>query len=288
MSNIIMGFPNLADKCVLSGGSWTSTLPLSNLQDRRISKKARSTNLLAASTKFQFSLDKDRITNLFAIIGHNLTTSAQFRVTANTTNSFVSPAYDSGWKDVWVDMADGIYGGLEWESDSFWSWKMDPEEAAYYPGLAFNYIENIVTYRYWQVEFLDTSNTAGYIEIGRLFCGNSFEPESNASFSWSLGYEDPSIVEEAYGGAEYYDKKARYRVSRFGLDYLNDLEAMTTALAASRILGTTDEVLLIWDRSDNNNLMRQSFLGRLRTLSPIENPDPIRFTTSFELKEIIA
>lgn len=288
MSNLIMGFPNLAEKCSLSGGSWLASLPLSNLQDRRISKRARSTNATTASTQFRFTLDKERIINLFAVIGHNLTTSAQFRIRGNTSATFSTPLYDSGWKDVWSDMADGIYGGLEWESDSFWSWKMAPEESAYYPGLAFEYAENIVTYRYWQIEFNDVSNPDGYIEIGRLFVGNSFEPETNASFGWNLAYEDASIIEEALGGAEYYDYRPKYRVARFGLNWLSDVEAMTTALGASRILGVTDEVLLIWNRDDSNNLMRQSFLGRLRTLSPIENPDPIRFTTSFEIKEIIA
>lgn len=288
MANIIMGFPNLADKCVLSGGSWQASLPITNLQDRRISKKARSINATTASTQFQFTLDKERIVNLIGVIGHNLTTSAQFRLKGNTSASFASPLYDSGWKDVWVDMADGIYGGLEWESDSFWTWKMDAEEAAYYPGLAFESIDNIVTYRYWQIEFSDTGNPSGYVEIGRLFVGNSFQPESNVSFGWSLAYEDNSVIESAIGGAEYYDNRPKYRVARFGLNWLSDLEAMTTALGASRILGVTDEILLIWDKDDGNNLMRQSFLGRLRTLSPIDNPDPIRFTTSYEIKEIIA
>jgi len=288
MSNIIMGFPNLADKCTLSGGSWLASLPLTNLQDRRISKKTRSTNTATASTQFQITLDKERIVNLFAVVGHNLSTSAQFRIRGNTSASFSTPLYDSGWKDVWVDMADGIYGGLEWESDSFWTWKMDPEEAAYYPGLAFEFIENIVTYRYWLIEFSDLTNSDGYVEIGRLFVGNSFLPENNASFSWSLGYEDGSMIEEAIGGAEYYDQRPKYRVCRFGLDWLGETEAMTTALGASRILGVTDEVLLIWDKDDGNNLMRQSFLGRLRSLTPIENPDPVRFTTAYEIKEIIA
>lgn len=288
MSNVTLGFPNFADKTTLSGGSWSASLPLSNLKDRRISKRARSTDATLASTLFQFTTDKSRIINVIAVVGHNLTTDAKYRIRGNTSASFSSPLYDSGWQDVWSDMANAIYGGLEWEADSFWSWKMDSEEAAFYPGIAFNVLSGIINYQYWQIEFSDTGNPNGYVEIGRLFVGNSWQPTYNASFGWALGYEDESLVEESLGGAEYYDNRPKFRVLKFGLDYLTASEATTTALGISRMLGITDEVLVIWDKSDTTNLMRRSFLGRPRTLSPIDNPDPVRFTTAFEIKEIIA
>lgn len=288
MANLILGFPNQADKATLAGGSWVSTLPLTNLQDRRISKKARSSNATLAATKFTFALDKSRVTGLVAIVGHNLSATATWRVTANTSNSFTTPAYDSGWDDVWSDVSDVTFGTLEWESDSFWTWKISDEESAYYPGLALNIPTTAVSYQYWQIEFNDTTNSAGYIQIGRLFIGSTWQVTNNASYGWSLAYEDGTLIEEGIGGAEYYDTRPRYRVMRIGLDYLTKAEATSTALGASRVLGTTGEVLLIWDKDDSDNIMRRSFLGRLRTLNPIENPDPVRYTTAYEIKEIIA
>lgn len=288
MANVILGYPNVVDQASLSGGSWVSSLPLANLQDRRISKKARSSNLLVSSTKFTFTLDKSRLIGVVALVGHNLSATATWRVCANATNSFSTPDYDSGWQPVWTDIAAATFGTLEWESDSFWTWKLSDEETAYYPGLALDVLPAVQTGQYWQVEISDTSNAAGYVEIGRVFVGSSWQVTNNASFGWGLGYEDNTIIEESIGGAEYYDQRPRYRVIKFGLDYVTTTEGLGVALGASRVLGTSGEILLVWDSTDADNLMRRSFMGRLRSLSPLDNPDVTRYTTAFEIKEIIA
>lgn len=57
MSNLIIGAPIYSDAQLLTtpplaGGSWLAGLPLTNLQDRRLSKVARSTNAALTSTQF--------------------------------------------------------------------------------------------------------------------------------------------------------------------------------------------------------------------------------------------
>jgi hypothetical protein len=288
MANLLLGYPNRADDvCVLAGGSWVDSLPLTNLQDRRIAKRARSSNTNLTSTQFTITLDKSRALNVIALVGHNLTTDARFRIRGNSSNNCTSPDYDSGWKDVWQDLATSTLGTLEWESDGFWSWKIDPEEAKYYPGMALCVFDYTRTNQYWIVEIDDETNSDGYVEIGRLFVSTSWEVSNNVSYGWNIAYEDNSIIETSLSGAEYFDKRPLNRAVTLSLDWLSETEGLTTAWGVSRILGVTGEVLFVWDKDDSDNLMRRSFIGRLKQLDPIENPDPIRFKTAFEIKEVI-
>lgn len=288
MANILLGFPNYADSYTLSGGSWVASLPLSLLQDRRISKRARSSSLLLAATQFTITLDKLRATAVIAIAGHNLSASAKYRITGSTNAGFSTLIYDSGWNDVWTDTLDPLTGGLEWEDDNFWPMKMTTQEIAYYPGLLLHVLSPITACLYWKIEIDDTSNPAGYIDIGRLIFADAWQPESNMSYGWNIAYEDATSVEDALGGAEYFDNRPRYRVIRIPMDYINRSESMRQALGISRVLGISGEVLVITDPKEKENLMRTSFLARPRSLSPLENPDPLRFSSAFEFKEIIA
>ena len=90
MSNCVFGFPVYSDVGVLqtpalSGGSWESDLPLTNLQDARLAKVARSTNALAASTCFDLDLGTSRSVRVHSLWKHNLSSAATARVRAFTT-----------------------------------------------------------------------------------------------------------------------------------------------------------------------------------------------------------
>jgi hypothetical protein len=95
MANAVFSYPNYSDVSdqvtpILSGGSWNSSFPLTNLQDAVLSKVARSTNATAASTKFNVDLVSPRGISRVIIPSHNLSSSATARVRA--TNQ---PAWSS-------------------------------------------------------------------------------------------------------------------------------------------------------------------------------------------------
>lgn len=63
----------------LSGGSWEAGLPLTNLQDRRLHRVARSTDAAVASTVFTVDLGTDRAVRLVAIPKHNISAAGTVR-----------------------------------------------------------------------------------------------------------------------------------------------------------------------------------------------------------------
>lgn len=284
MANVLLGYQNRADDATLSGGSWTVGLPLTNLQNRVLSNPARSSDALVVSTKFNVTLDKARPVRVIGLIRHNISTGGLHRFTAYSDAGRTTLVYDSGWLDTWPAIYD--VEDLEWEDDNFWELTISEEDRAGFQWNVFHCPTDLVYERYWTVEVNDTDNDDGYVEIGRLFVGNSFSPDTNMSYGQSIGYESRSSVEEAWDGTEYFDERLAPRVIRFSFEWLSTDEAMRV-LDIQRVSDITKELAVIYDPDETAQAVRRSFLGRIRKLSEIEQHLFEIHGTAFEVKELL-
>lgn len=284
MSNTIIGYQNRIDVATFAAyGSWSATLPLINIQNRRLGKKARSTNAINASTKLRFSLDQSRIIGSVAIVSHNLTSLATWRYRAYSDSGYTGLVYDSGIIDAWPLMPFGTY---EWEDSRFWDLQLSAEEIALFTK-SIVYVPSVVAdARYYEIEFFDNTNAAGYVELGRIFVGSVYQPKLNMNLGASIGDETNTVIDTSISGAEYFDRRTSNRVARFTLDNLDYNESIING-DIIKISGTDAEVLYIYDDSSALNLNRRAFLGRLQTLSPIQQPYNTRYQTSYEIKELL-
>ena len=72
MADLIIAARNWADGGTLFGGSWSGKLPLTNLQDRQITKVARTMDTALASTQLDADLGAGKLVSLVALLRHNL------------------------------------------------------------------------------------------------------------------------------------------------------------------------------------------------------------------------
>jgi len=260
MSNCIFGFPIYSDVGVtytptLSGGSWSASLPLTNLQDRRLSKVARSTNALAASTTFDVDLGVARAVRVVSLPKHTISSAGTIRVRgSNTAGVFTSPGYDSGTVTVWP-------AGITAETSE----GMNLGFVAIVPVAA-------VAMRYWRIEITDTTNPAGYVDIGRLVIAAGWQPTINLAYGARIGVETDTTREVTDGGAAIYNEKPKRRTAVFTIENLPELEAMTSPFDMMRIVGTSRQLMFVFDPADTTLMHRRSFLAVMRELSPIEFP----------------
>lgn len=193
--------------------------------------------------------------------------------------------YDSGVLSVWPAIYTTLE--LEWEDDNWWTGQLsDADLAGYTWNLIHIFPENMLMKQY-KIELFDAENTDGYIEIGRLFMSPAYQPTRNMEYGESIGYETNTRIAAAPSGTEYFDAQNSYRVARFRLGFIDTNEAMTNIFEMQRILGNDGEVLYIFDPDDTNHKLRRSFLGRLRELSPIEQPYLEKHQSAFEIKELL-
>jgi len=285
MANAILAYGNLIDAASLSGGSWLPALPLTNLQDRRLGKIARSTTAGTSDTKFDIDLGSTKLFRVVALVNHNFSLAAQYRVRSSTVPTFASTVDDSGWVDVWPVIYP--FGTLPWGHPSWWGGRTSAEIIAGYRAPVVYTLPVSSNAQYVRVEISDPTNGVGYVNLGRVFIADGWQPVRNMVYGASLAWEDRSEVQEGPSGAEFYNPRAAPRVARIALENMSQDEAMATAFEIQRTAGVTQEVFFIWDPADDTHSLRREFLGRLRSLSPIENPGPDRWRSPFEIKELL-
>lgn len=286
MSNVTLGMMNFADEATLSSGSWMTTLPITNMKNRRLSKVARSSNALAASTKFDIALTKARAIRVLSLIGHNLSVSATVRIYADDAADFVTPIYDSGSINVWPT---GTIPQelLDWEGDNFWLGTISQSAVAGYQAPFISLMTTSVTAQYWRVVITDTTNPDGWVQIGRLYIADAWTPTVNMDYGTDLSFEDVSAFETSLTGEEFFEQRQKRRKFKFTLGSLSATEGWSYAMELERMAGTTGEVLAIADPADAVNAPRRNFLGRLVSLSGLANNKPNRMTKTFEIAEVL-
>ncbi|KQT51977.1 hypothetical protein ASG43_20570 [Aureimonas sp. Leaf454] len=288
--NCMILFPNRADPAkgalpgaVLSGPTWA--LPLSNLQTRRLSQVARSLNTQPANTFFNVAMGGERQIKALALIRHNLTVTASWRIRAwYTADGIANPVYDVT-EDVYPSL--GFTEDLPWESEAWWDGKPLSEELEGYTQLGIHIIPDYVSAPNWRIEIFDQNNPAGFVEAGRLFMADGWQPSQNYAYGGSHGVETKTSVEESLSGAEFFDRRQPYRVARIGFEYLDQDEALLKGLDLQRRAGTDAEVLWIASPGNRRTLTQTSFIGRFRQLSAWEQVVFERANIAFEIKELL-
>ncbi|WP_454735362.1 hypothetical protein [Cupriavidus necator] len=309
MANVLLAHPNIVDAATLSGGSWQA--PLSNLLDRRLAKLARSTSAAMAHTTFDVDLGVGKLMSVVALVRHNVSTQGRWRVRITNDATFNSNLYDSAYENdpppaadnsLSLDFMGGTYGAwvpewpiawptfytpaaLEWEADNFWSGSIPEAIRKEYPSMLLIVLPRPLSARYVRFEFDDTTNPDGYLEFGRVFLGSGWQPVKNAAYGATFGWETDTTVRRSLGGTPYFDPKPTRRVHHFELDSLNKDEALGRVFELQRSAGVHKEVLVIWDKDDPVNLIRQSYLARLRQLNPLAQPFFNNYSTTIETEE---
>ena len=138
--------------------------------------------------------------------------------------------------------------------------------------------------RYLTVEIDDTTNAAGYVQAGRLFVANAFQPAINASYGLQSGRDDLSTVTSSISGVRYATARRRPRTEKFTLQYALQAEADRIHEMYGEI-GAVDEVLYVPDPADSSFSQRYGFLGYLEQLGPLDYPIPLRRSIPFQVKE---
>lgn len=220
------------------------------------------------------------------LVGMNLFIGATVRVRVYTRDTDTTPVYDSDNFQVYP-VGTVPFGSALWGTEQWWGGVPSQEDLKTHANNVIHILPEVVYAETVRVDIVDTSNPLGYVEVGRMFVGDGWQPGINMSYGASLGYESRTTVEEAIGGAEYFDVRKPARVAQFKLDALTETEAVGRVMDMQRLVDVHGEVMYIWDPEDTSHLARRSFLGRLRELNPIEHPYYNNFSTAFEVKELL-
>lgn len=287
--NCILAFPDyvVGSQSTFDGGSWEADLPLGNLLRPEFALVARSTDADAESTRFWIDLGAPMDVQVAALVRHNLSTLARVRIRGFLAqDEGGEPECDTGWRELYGEVRP--FEDLYWGHPSLWDGKYSPEEAALYDMPFVAVFRDAPVARHWLVEIDDESNADGYVQLARLVLCPGWQPSFNMSYGASLAVEDERPVQPSPSGAEFWGAGAKRRVVRFQLGFLPNDEALQWVADMQWRLGTSGQLMFVWRPDDPAHMHRRSFLGRLRTLSPLEQAFHGRMTAPFEIVEVVA
>lgn len=254
----VFGWPIYSDRSVsvtpsFSGGDWQSTLPLTNLSDRRLSRVARSVDATTDSTQFIVDLGAERVIGLLALVKHTMSEGARVRWSASDAiDGFGAPLYVTGWLDVWP------IGATREDVDGL--------------NLAHVHVTtDDVSARYWQCEIDDTANADDYVDVARLVIAGTWYPSTGMAVGAKLGMESATERVVTDGGAALYRQKAMRRMWDFSIPMLEEVESFQVVWKMIRQLGIHGQAFFVFDINDPF-MHERAFLCVLRELSLIEYP----------------
>lgn len=286
-ANALLAFPNLADvdyyTPTFSGGAWSPSAPLTNLQQRFLAYKSRSLNCTTAATQFTIDLKTSRPIKVIVIPRHNLSIDATVTATITASSGNVVATQT---QDVWPVVYP--FGTLAFENPSWWNGKLTAENSRYYPMPVMIVLDEQAVGRYVKLAFSDTANAAGYVELSRLFIAPGWQPTTYMDMGARVGVTDSTIVTTSLGGADFFDVREKRRTAAVNFPYLPRDEAFANALDMQVRLGLAGQFFFSYDPTDLSNLHRHSFLATLTALDPLTASAYGFQGASFAIKEVVA
>jgi hypothetical protein len=274
MQNCLFAWPDrLLDSAsystVLSGGSWNTDFPLANLKSTLLSKKARSADALAASTKFDSDLGTARAVRVIALLRHNAGSAATVRVRAYSDSGYTTLVHDAGTVSFWPEGYPAAEDKKRYQEDFY------------------IVLSSTQTARYWRTEIVDTANPAGYFEMGRCIFAPAYQPAINMIYGANIGLTTDTSSDRSLGGVDYFDRREPRRVQQFTLNSLDEAEAFNNVFDMQWDRGIDRELLFVHDPGDTGIMLkRRAFLSTLRQLSAIEYPYGDVHSVGFEVGEV--
>lgn len=246
----LLGHTNQIDSATLSGGTWEDDYPITNLQNKRLMRKARSAS---TSATVVVTLPAATDIGIVAVCSHNLTDAATVRVQGGT--------FDSG--------AETVYPAQPFSRKDY-ACLVQPEESA----------------ATWTITIEDASNPAGYVEFGRIFIGPTFAPATCVDWGFSDGLISASTMQESLGGPEYFFDLSVRRSWSGQFSWLTTEEAAEFR----RIMRSSDiggEVYWVARSEAVTTAGEFWFLGRFSELSPIAYPYLSTHSVPVSIRELI-
>lgn len=149
------------------------------------------------------------------------------------------------------------------------------------------YFAKVTTCRAMVLDIVDTSNTDGYIEVGKIVAGDYWSPTYNTEFGLSVGVSDSSTKTRTQNGSLVTDIGTSNKYLSFSLNYLTYTDR-NTLYDIINTIGTKASlyVSLFPEDADTGKEYIHQIYGRLSDLATISHPMYTVYASSINIEEV--
>lgn len=257
MGKTLLGYPDYTRATTtlvsnVGGVEWDTTLPLTNLRTQLLSHVARSATAATNATWWKLDMGEVMPTRVVSLMGHNISVDGTVRVRGYLANG-TTVAYDSGTVRVWpasFTVADVAANPNNWTLP----------------------LASVVNAQIWRVDVYDSTNSAGYIQIGRCWISPAWNPTVGVSYDSNILYEPRSIPEESLGGELWFDTRLPRRVAAIAFPDLSDVEKRTGALIQKNISNSSEMLYVENYEHAAEDMLLWAFPVTAKQYDPLKSP----------------
>lgn len=261
-------------------GTAIPSLPVTHTQiynNSRIFRSPVSTD--SPDTKIVFDFDSVEYIDSFAMWRHNLTVDSRVRLQLfegiNRTGALV---FDSGFfeGDIPKTLGDLSWGRDELGASSNTDWKLKSRS---------KWLDQPVAARSGILTIIDKENPDGYIEIGRIYCGDAFSPTINVDLGHSFSWDSDSEVLPTAGGTVHSIYSEVYRTLTFNMSHLTSADRAVFAEALRTVSKTNDIFVSLRPGVGGATERDYTFAGKFVEV-PRLTAQPSRYETTCTIREV--
>lgn len=228
------------DAATITGSSEESSdLADDNVVNNAPGRVWRTTDV--SSENIVFDLGAATTLTCFAIFNFNFTSGATITLQGNASDSWGSPSYSQA-----LTIATNADGNVIKRIVFF----LDEE------------------YRYWRLLMVDSGNTDGYLEVGRIVAGSYYEPSRNINDGFSITPDDPSDVADVPGTYTEANELPKYRTAVVSFSEMDRTQTEKFQAIFDKV-GRTKPMVLALNPSDYPS--KDSMYCRLKTPMGLAN-----------------
>jgi len=238
-NRFVFSYRNYVDSATFSEGAtaseWLSALPLGNLKTPLLSEKARTDS--DDEVDFDVDLGANKTISMIALLAHNLSSTAQWRIQISQKADLSTTVYDSDWQSA--------------ETQD-----------------TFGFIDTVFG-RYIRINLSDVGNSDGYLQAGRLIVDAPWRPANNIQYEWRLRRVSRSTKRRSRGGQPWVDRLQDYDRLAFEVLAGDEDDMWSQAYEADRRLAQGGDCLVMVNPTNSSYRKEQSIYGSLRSQSSI-------------------
>ncbi|UEM08059.1 hypothetical protein JL101_036010 (plasmid) [Skermanella rosea] len=288
MAPPIIGIPSWRADCTFTApGASAPGYPVTHLGLTPQAKVWRSASLNTIDTRFVGTFSDTRKLGLIALLRHNLTKYATYRVRTFFDALRTELVYDSGFLPVLPEVYDEDDPEADWDSGNLWDATYTDEELV---GTRLNrplLIPDNPAAHAFEVEIVDLNNPAGYVEAGLCEPATARQFPIGVSFGSGYGFMSRSLVSEADGGVEYYEERDKPRLFQGELSHVSRETALSLFYELQRQQDVSKSFFFWLDPDDDLQLLRTAYLARLQQLDLITIAATAHDRIPLSIKEVL-
>lgn len=117
------------------------------------------------------------------------------------------------------------------------------------------------TGRYVSTQIDDAANSAGYVELARICICGGWQPDANAEYGATFGWQFTKEEQETDAASFIYNARKARRIVRFRMPSMSESDAFTYPWQMDRRLAGTGQFLFVWDPTDTTLMHERAFLA---------------------------